>query len=90
MKKMKELAEFYKTQNLQLKKLKEATNEIRFGVDGVEKATRKVGHNSDRVRAAYLIKQDKANAGQDPEKLSALSLKMSKTYSVPAEVMGKP
>ena len=90
LKKMKELAEFYKTQNLQLKKLKEATNEIRFGVDGVEKATRKRDINSDRVRAAYLIKQDKANTGQDHQQLSALSQKMSKTYSVPAEVMGKP
>ena len=87
---MKELAEFYKTQNLQLKKLKEATNEIRFGVDGVEKASRKRDSNSDRVRAAYLIKQDKANTGQDHQQLSALSQKMSKTYSVPAEVMGKP
>ena len=37
-------------------KLKEVTNEIRYGVDGVEKATRKRDSNSDRVRAAYLIK----------------------------------
>ena len=58
---MKELAEFYKSTNLQLKKLKEATNEIRDDIDGVERQTRK--QNSDRIRANFLIQQDKGKQG---------------------------
>ena len=50
---MKELAEFYKTTDLQLKKLKEATNDIRDGIYGVEWQTRR--KNSDKIRAGYLI-----------------------------------
>ena len=85
---MKELAEFYKTQHLQLKKLKEATNDIVDGIGVVEKQTRR--KNSDKVRANFLIEQDKGKIGQSHQQLTALSQKMSKTYSVPAEVMGKP
>ena len=57
LKKMKELAEFYKTTDLQLKKLKEATNDIREGIYGVEGQSKR--KNSDKVRAGYLIQQEK-------------------------------
>ena len=55
---MKEFAEYDKARNLNLKKLKEATAQIRNGVDKDEKNARK--QNTDTLRAAYLVKQEKA------------------------------
>ena len=52
--KMKEFAECDKARNMNLKKLKEATAEIRNGVDKNEKNARK--QNTDSLRAAYLVK----------------------------------